>query len=363
LPEREQQNPYDYLYKFDPEIFRVETLKEVARKKSWITSVAGPLFGAVERDILAFDSFAALAELSGDQLAFGGGTLLNWVYARETPRFSFDIDSQLRKSGFSKAKILSSVVEPLNHKLRKLGKLKTIEYGKTKYEIGAIVFDAEKDHFEDVLSLKRPVFALHSGSPANVYMRKEVSKLERDSGEEGRRLKEYFGGKLPKIEDVRVEIGIPRDEEGIYPSEETDVRPLVYPEIGVDSVRARVTQKEYIIASKIFKLGKRFESEEEVYAIPDFVKSICDLYFCAEGCNANVVFKHLERISEINGYRCQQVVADALTRLRKLSTRKEASNWFKTSGQTSFIAQSKEFKDLIAETVKLLDRNSKIGKS
>jgi hypothetical protein len=55
---------FDYLYKFGPEIFRVETLKDVARKKNWITAAADPLLGSVERDILILDPFAALAEPS-----------------------------------------------------------------------------------------------------------------------------------------------------------------------------------------------------------------------------------------------------------------------------------------------------------
>ena len=347
MPEGEQEL-FDYLYKFDPETFRVATLMDVARKKHWITDAAGPLLSPVERDILTFDTFAALAELSGNQLSFGGGTLLNWLYARKTPRFSFDIDSQFRKSGVSKELVWSQVVEPINRQLRKLGKVKTVPYEKKNYEIGSIVFDADKDHFQDVLSLKRPVFAIWSGSPANVYMGK-VAKLERDSGKEGQRLKAFFGGKLPKIEDVRIEIGIPRNEQGIFPAKKTEVRPLVYPEIEVGSVKALVTKKEYMIALKIFKLGKIFKPAEELHAIPDFVKSICDLYVCIDLCNADSVFKCLEKISEINGYRLKQVLVKAQNRLLRLSTNKEASNLFKTSGQTSFIAQSKELKDLTAK--------------
>jgi hypothetical protein len=63
LPEGEQEL-FDYLYKFDPKIFREETLKDVARKKDWITAAADPLLGPVERDILILDPFAALAEPS-----------------------------------------------------------------------------------------------------------------------------------------------------------------------------------------------------------------------------------------------------------------------------------------------------------
>ena len=354
MPEKEK-HLYDYLYKFDPKIFAVERLKEVARKKGWITPTAGPLFDSVERDILTFDSFAMLAELTDDQLAFGGGTLLNWVYARDMPRFSFDIDSQLRKPNVSKAEILDRVIKPVNEKLRKLGKLKTVEYAGIKYEVGAIIFDAEKDHFEDVLSLKRPVLALHSGAPANVYMRK-VAKLEEDSGEEGRRLKEYFGGKLPQIEDVRIEIGIPKSNEDIFPADETEVRPLVYPEVDVDAVRARVTRKEYIMASKIFKLGKHFEPDEERYSISDFIKSICDLHACIDRCDLIAVHEYLRKISKTYGYSCEQVIDEAGKRLRKLAAQKQASDWFKTSGQTSFIARSRELKDLV-DTAKNMLRN------
>lgn len=63
MPEGEQEL-FDYLYKFDPETFRVATLMDVARKKDWITAAADPLLGLVERDILILDPFAALAEPS-----------------------------------------------------------------------------------------------------------------------------------------------------------------------------------------------------------------------------------------------------------------------------------------------------------
>jgi hypothetical protein len=63
LPEGEQEL-FDYLYKFDPETFRVATLMDVARKENWITDAAGPLLGSVERDILILDPLVALAEPS-----------------------------------------------------------------------------------------------------------------------------------------------------------------------------------------------------------------------------------------------------------------------------------------------------------
>ncbi len=345
-------NLFDYAYKVEPSVFTVDRLKEIARRKRWVSNLSGPLLSPVERDILTFDAFAVLAELTNGYLAFGGGTLLNWLFARNLPRFSFDIDSQIRKPGVSKEYVLDQVIKPLNDKLRAKKKLKRIEFGGAQLDIGSVIHDREKDHFPDVLSLKRPVYSLFSGTEAHLYLKKET-KL-RDSGEEGRRLKNFFGGKMPRIEDVRIEIGIPRDSNGIFPAVRTKVTPLVYPELDIDAVSARVTVKEYVMALKIFKLGRQFELEEEQHAVADFVKSICDLQACSSECDKSMVHSYLSQISEANNHRFNQTIENAKKRIGKLSSNVEALNWFKTSGQTSFIAQTNDLKDFIDKAEKLL---------
>lgn len=168
------------------------------------------------------------------------------------------------------------------------------------------------------------------------------------------KLKEHFGGKLPQIEDVRIEIGIPRTKREVFPSEETKVEPLVFPEIKVDSVKASVTQKEYIMALKIFKLGKHFETFEERYAIPDLVKSICDLYSCSKEYDGRLMLKHLADISKLNDVSSSQILSEAGKRIRKLAVSKDALSWFATSGQTSFMARTLKLKNLIGQVIELV---------
>jgi nucleotidyltransferase AbiEii toxin of type IV toxin-antitoxin system len=231
-----------FLYKFKPDILEVAKFREIATRKGWTTNLSGPLVPQVERDILTFDSFSAIAELSDDRLQFGGGTLLNWVYARSSPRFSFDIDSQILRPKVTKEEILRDVIQDVNDRLRKAGNIIKIPFAEKSIEVGSIEYDKEKDHFPDVLSLKRRVLALTVGQEAHRYIRKELH-LTDDMSREGSKLKEHFGGFMPLIEEVRLEIGSPASEEHVFPRRKTEIRPLVYPEAPVEPVKAAVTRR------------------------------------------------------------------------------------------------------------------------
>lgn len=131
----------DFLYKVKPSHLDSDEIKRVATDMGWITPFAGPLISSVERDLVTFDSFAVVAELSEGKLQFGGGTLLNWVYARTSPRFSFDVDSQILDGGYSKKRILTEVIARLNSKLRTIGKIVRIPYEDIIVEVGTIEYD------------------------------------------------------------------------------------------------------------------------------------------------------------------------------------------------------------------------------
>lgn len=224
-----------FLYKFEPDVLDPPNLIEIASRKGWTTKLAGPLVVQVERDILTFDSFAAVAELSNGLLQFGGGTLLNWVYAGLSLRFSFDIDSQILESKITKQEILSELLLGINGKLRENEKVVTIPFAGKNVEIGTIEYDKEKDHFSNVLSLKRRVFSFTVGTEAHISIRRELG-LTGDVSKASVRRKKYFGGLFPRIDDVKIEIGIPESREQIFPWKTIEVRPFVYPEVRVESV-------------------------------------------------------------------------------------------------------------------------------
>jgi hypothetical protein len=290
--------------------------REIAEKKGWRTSSAGPLITPVEKDILTFDSFAVLAELLDTPISFGGGTLLNWVYARDRPRFSFDIDSQAMQHGLTKKYFLENLVDPLNKKLRRMNKVLSVKYGGQNFEIGTVVYDKEKDHFSEVLSLKRRVYCITAGAEAQVYLKKESKLKKEDAGEEGRRIKEFFSGEIPKIEDIRIEIGIPQTKGELFPANKIEVSPLVYPEVNVEPVKANVTLKEDIVALKIFKLGEDYNHVELKNAIPDFVKSVCDISSCSKECNINLPRQYLEQICKFRAQDKTRILNVAMNRIK-----------------------------------------------
>lgn len=102
----------------------IQSYKQIAEKKGWKTRLTGPLFSMVERDILTFDTFSILATMANDELSFGGGTLLNWIHLRDSPSFSFDIDTQLQFPARTKQEVMTKIIEPINDYLRKSDKVR-----------------------------------------------------------------------------------------------------------------------------------------------------------------------------------------------------------------------------------------------
>src|SRR5205823_13185867 len=110
-----------------------------------------------------------------------------------------DVDSQILRPKATKEEILREVIQVVNDRLREAGKVVKIPFADHTIEIGTVEYDKERDHFPDVLSLRRRVFALTVGAEAHRYIRKEL-RLTKDVSLAGLRLKEHFGGLMPLIE-------------------------------------------------------------------------------------------------------------------------------------------------------------------
>lgn len=346
---------FQFLFHADPRVMMIENYKTIAIKKGWKTGLTGPLSQQTERDILTFDTFSILATLAKDQLSFGGGTLLNWIELRDSPRFSFDIDTQLQFAAKNKQEVMAKVVEPINEKLRKNGKVTPIEIDGKKYEIGLIYFDEEKDHFDNMLSLKRCVHALTVGRDAHEYLRKELGGL---TDKQVMKLKGMYGGKFCKIEDVRIEIGFSASGEPKFPTREIEVEPLVNPDAGLIPVKANVTVREHTIASKIFRLGKHYSASELPFGISDFIKALSDLRNW-EITNLRDILEYIRQICAMEKYNTKEVLENSRKLLAWLASEPKAQEWFERGPQTSMLATRISYAKLIDNASELINKIEK----
>jgi len=160
------------------------------------------------------------------------------------------------------------------------------------------------------------------------------------------------------IEEVRVEIGIPASTENIYPRKVVEVRPLVYPEVPVAAVRAAVTEKEFIMAMKIIKLSQKFDRKDELYAMTEHVKAVCDLYICANNYDSEVLSSYVKRVCKSRALDGRDAIKAAAKRVKALEMNGGARGWFERSGQTSFLARSRSIIEFIKEVEKIIEKIS-----
>ncbi|AFU59829.1 hypothetical protein Ngar_c29100 [Candidatus Nitrososphaera gargensis Ga9.2] len=343
---------FRFLFQADPKIMNIQSYKQIAEKKGWRAHLTGPLVSMVERDILTFDTFSILATMANDELSFGGGTLLNWIQLCDSPRFSFDVDTQLQFPARTKQEVMTKIIEPINDSLRKSGKVTPIEINGKKFEVGLIYFDREKDHFPNMLSLKRSVHALTIGRDAHEYLRKEMNGL---TDKEVMKLKSMYGGKFGKIEDVRIEIGFSESGDPKFPSKATVVEPLVNPEAGLTPVEAKVTVIEHTIASKIFRLGKRYTDAELEFAIPEFIKAISDLRYW-ESANLDEILEYIRQISASENYSVMEILDSSDNMLDWLKSERKAKDQFERGAQTSMLATKIGYLELINNSSELVQK-------
>lgn len=196
-----------------------------------------------------------------------------------------------------------------------------------------------------MLSLKRRVFANYSGQEANKYVKKALN-LGGNHVKADFDLKKFLGGEFIKIDDVRIEIGIPRKAGDIFPRSHVNVFPLVYPEIKIEPVNALVTDKEFIMALKVYKLGKEFTEEEEGFALTDFIRSICDLWSCSSDYDFQKLKHYFGDVCLLKTEKSASTAVSAYNRINRLANYSRALEWFQRSGQTSLLARSNNFEQL-----------------
>lgn len=315
--------------------------EEIASKMQW--TPPGRYRSIVEREILAYDTFYLVNKIVGSYLTFGGGTFLNWVYLRDLPRFSFDIDSTHAGGETSKSGLLEQIVEKINRKIRQSGLSLAIGEADNEMEIGTVTLDLEKDHFEDVLSLKRSLPCLETGAELNTYLSKHRVKVEQREITKIR--KDY--GRIPKVEEVRIEIGL---NQPVLPSARKSIKPLVADHIDVSATIAEVTKPETTAALKIIVLGKERTNTEAEHALVDYVKALCDLRV-ADHVEPGSVRRQVERLSGNT-----DVLDNALKRVRSFFSNTRLRVWYERGSQTQLIQKTHSFSDLVRLSVSTLEK-------
>ncbi len=167
-----------------------------------------PLFPeVVEREALFYDTLEAFLSSFREDVVFVGGSMINRVYVREGPRFSFDLDAFWARGSASKRSIAAKLVE-VNEELESEGRIAERSVGDGVLRLGEIVVDVEKDVFPGVLSLKRVMPSILAGTPLPVYAKKRLF-LDPERPEVAKDillLKEELGF-VPKVEEIRIEVG------------------------------------------------------------------------------------------------------------------------------------------------------------
>ncbi len=319
-----------------------------AQKLGWKPSQAYK--SIVEREILVFDTFYLLNTTIGESLTFGGGTLLNWVYLRDAPRFSFDIDSTYVNGPTSKDWLLGNLIGKLNRSLRSRGYAREYEFGERSIELGSVQLDVEKDHFQNLLSLKRSMPCYETGSELAQFLKRSNLSL---TPNEARTLRKLWGA-LPRIEEVRIEIAFQTkaEESARFPHIRRKVIPLVGDALQVQSTVGRVTKPETIAALKILDLAKTYAEEELPNLVVDFIKDVCDLRMLQE-LDGDSVVNEIQRLSNAD---VNPVLRAAVRQVEKIAADGRAANWYAKRGtQTIFLRRQVSFQQLTGRVKQLIE--------
>ncbi len=321
---------------------RRELYEATAQKLGWKPTQAYK--SIVEREILVFDTFYLVNRVIGNSLTFGGGTLLTWVYLRDAPRFSFDIDSTFVDGPTSKDWLLGNLIYKLNGSLRSQGYAQDYQFGERSIELGSVQLDVEKDHFPNLLSLKRSVPSQETGAEITQFLRRSNLSL---TPNEARALRRRWEG-LPHIEEIRIEIAFQTKEEESppFPHIRKKVAPLVGDVLEVQTTVAKVTKGETIAALKILDLAKDYSEKELPNLIVDFIKDVCDLRILQK-LESKLVVDELRRLSDIHA---NSLLRAAVKQIERLAASSDAINWYTNRGtQTSFLRRQLTFNQLTAQ--------------
>ena len=259
---------FDVVKCWDSSLFNPNKLKEIADSLGW-----GLDYDLVEREALYYDTMFFFLTYFPIDLVFVGGSMINRVYLTEDLRFSFDLDTVALRGFPGKSPLLKYLLE-LNSILEEKGTISSVVIGDLEVRLGEVVVDVEKDFFPDVLSLKRVMSAMTFGTPLSEYVetRYRVETGKEPYASEFVRLKEDLGF-IPRVEEIRIEIGILREG---FKGEfiETDVRSLLEPYVKPKlRLKTKVASLETSIVAKLKSLSREFAQE----LVFDLVRDLCDL--------------------------------------------------------------------------------------
>jgi hypothetical protein len=205
----------------------------------------------------------------GDRIFFGGGSILNYIYMarfREPPRLTFDLDSSWHRKVSAKRVLLAEMMM-FNKWLEEADlTLKIPMSGDRFARIFIVEYDAEKDHFPDVLNLRIPIITRYDGRPFYEYLGlRDYQPISRFREV----FREVLGVEDAKIDYLRLEISLNMAGAPVEEISATDIFGLEH--------RIRITGLGYQLASKLEnRVGKHF-GEDLRYAIHDILKAVLDL--------------------------------------------------------------------------------------
>jgi len=290
----------------------VEQLREWAPRELG-GRVESMLLPHMERVYHIMRVFRAMAEVAGEKLTFGGGSIINYIYLprhREPPRLTFDVDSASRRKLGLKRHLLSLVLE-VNRWLSERGEGFILATRREGLPVGFIVWDAEKDYSPNMLSLKMPIITLYgSGASIHTYFSKEVGvSLDYESISRLREVARAFGARELRVEEVRAEIMLEPVGDAVEERVELPFK--------LGPVTASITNPHLQVAMKIvFKLAKSWSDEDLRYVSHDMLKALLDTRL-AEHLDKTETRSYIERLGGAPLERIKQNLARAEADLEK----------------------------------------------
>jgi len=249
--------------------------KELNRFKGQIELGEGDLnqvLFSLERVYYIVLTMRELQEFFGDKIQFGGGAVLNYIFmpSVDAPRFTFDLDSAWSERVSNKRVLLSEMIKFNKYLSEKYPLCLPIDEDKC-LTLLTVEYDAEKDYFPNVLSLRIPAIMRWSGLEFYRYV-KSVSGVDLDLSIINKLRKIFestIGVRDARVDFIRFEVSMSVN----YPRAELDVD-LPF-ELG--SSKLFITDLEYQLASKIvYKVGWDFGGDLE-FNLHDILKAILDL--------------------------------------------------------------------------------------
>lgn len=176
-----------------------------ARIKEAARSLSVPI-DIVQREIILYDSLAAILRFTPVKVILKGGTLISRAFSR-IPRFSWDIELATPARGKGNFDL-----QVLRKRFRDEGLYSRTRLDDTELVLGFFEKDEEKDVFTDILSLRRPMTTYTVGAPLNLFLRSRKF-MQPNLHAALVRLKKRLNG-LPMVDYVRATVSLDDAMEG-----------------------------------------------------------------------------------------------------------------------------------------------------